>query len=156
MVSLLTVMKDGRSADTMTVGREGALGTMAGVGPNKSQVRCVVRLLMASIKISAAQFRRAAADSEAMRMMCINCNEEPLSQTRMSAACYALAPTDARLSACPLRATDHLGSDTIPLTQDVLAEMLVVRHASVTEAASKLQLTGVITYSRGKIGLVLY
>jgi CRP-like cAMP-binding protein len=89
-----------------------------------------------------------------MRMMCINYNEELLSQTRMSAACYALAPTDARLSACLLQASDHLGSDTVPLTQDVLAEMLVVRRTSVTEAASKLQSAGVISYSRGKIQIL--
>src|SRR5258707_9613549 len=54
-------------------------------------------------------------------------------------------------------ATEHAlvkGSDTVTLTQELLAEMLGVRRTSVTEVAVKIQDQGVITYSRGVIKIL--
>jgi Mn-dependent DtxR family transcriptional regulator len=44
--------------------------------------------------------------------------------------------------------------DSIPLTQDVIAEMLAVRRTSVTDAGSKLKAAGIINYSRGEIKIL--
>jgi CRP-like cAMP-binding protein len=48
-------------------------------------------------------------------------------------------------------AHDRVESDEFPLTQEFLAEMLVVRRPSVTVIAGALQRGGLIRYSRGKI-----
>ncbi|WP_459624957.1 Crp/Fnr family transcriptional regulator, partial [Burkholderia sp. 3C] len=39
----------------------------------------------------------------------------------------------------------------VQMTQELIADMLGVRRASVTETARKLQEAGLIRYSRGKI-----
>ena len=44
MLSLLAVMRDGKAIETATVGREGLVGGMAGLGLYKSLVRVVVQL----------------------------------------------------------------------------------------------------------------
>ena len=151
IASVQMVMRDGRAVDTAIVGRDGALGPMASPDPHRSVVRCVVRSAMTAFKISAVNFRSAAAKSIAVRMIVIHCNDRLLSQTQTSAARYASLSVDARLAACLLDVSSLLASDSILLKQHVLAEMLAVRRTSISEAESKLKASGIISYSRGTI-----
>jgi len=154
MFSLLVVMRDGKAIETATVGREGVIGAMAGLGLYRSLVRVVVQLPLAVSKMPAAQFRKALTASEAIRELATDYNEVLLTQARITAACNALHPVEARFCRWLLQSADRAGSDTVTLTQELLAEMLGVRRTSVTEVAGKLQHEGVITYSRGVIRIV--
>ena len=154
MLSLLIVMQDGKAIETATVGREGLVGGMAGLGLYKSLVRVVVQLPMTASKITAPNFRKVAEKSDAVRNLCINFNEVLLSQARVTAACNALHLTEARLCRWLLQSADRAASDTVNLTQELLAEMLGVRRTSVTEVASKIQSAGAISYSRGVIKIL--
>ncbi len=62
--------------------------------------------------------------------------------------------TEARLCRWLLQSADRAASDTVALTQELLAEMLGVRRTSVTETASKIQASGAISYSRGVIKII--
>jgi Mn-dependent DtxR family transcriptional regulator len=50
-----------------------------------------------------------------------------------------------------LQTRDRVESDTLPLTQEFLAEMLGVRRTTVTLVARTLQAAGFIKYRRGVI-----
>jgi CRP-like cAMP-binding protein len=154
MFSLLAVMRDGKAIETATVGREGVVGAMAGLGLYRSLVRVVVQLPLIASKIAASQFRKAAAASEPIRDLAVHYNEVLLTQARITAACNALHPVEARFCRWLLQSADRAGSDTVTLTQELLAEMLGVRRTSVTEVAGKMQHEGVITYSRGVIRIL--
>lgn len=154
MISLLVMLENGRSVEIATVGREGVVGAMAGLGLYRSLVRVVVQLSMSVTTISAAQFRRAAANSQAISNLCVQYNEVLLSQARITAACNAVHSIEARLCRWLLQSADRAASNTVPLTQEFLAEMLGTRRTSVTEAGVKLQDLGVIKYSRGVIHIL--
>ena len=154
MLSLLAVLRDGKAIETATVGREGVVGGMAGLGLYRSLVRAVVQMPLALSKIAATNFRTVAAVSDPVRNLCIRYNEVLLSQARVTAACNALHPIEARFCRWLLQSADRAASDTVPLTQEFLAEMLGVRRTSVTEVASRVQNAGVITYSRGVIKIL--
>jgi CRP-like cAMP-binding protein len=154
MLSLLAVLRDGKAIETATVGSEGVVGAMAGLGLYKSLVRVVVQMPVACSKIAATHFRTAATGSDSVRNLCIRYNEVLLSQARVTAACNALHPIEARFCRWLLQSADRAASDTIGLTQEFLAEMLGVRRTSVTEVASKVQNAGAITYSRGVIKIL--
>jgi CRP-like cAMP-binding protein len=154
MFSLLAVMRDGKAIETATVGREGVIGAMSGLGLYRSLVRAVVQLPLVASKIPSAQFRKALASSEAIRDLSVHFNEVLLTQARVTAACNALHPVEARFCRWLLQSADRAASDTVTLTQELLAEMLGVRRTSVTEVAGKLQSEGVITYSRGVIRIL--
>lgn len=154
MLSLLAVLKDGKGIETATVGREGVVGAMAGLGLYRSLVRVVVQLPIGVTRISATQFRKAASGSDAIRDLCIHYNEVLLSQARVTAACNAIHFIEQRFCRWLLQSADRAGSGTVSLTQDFLAEMLGVRRTSVTEVASKIQSAGVINYSRGVINIL--
>jgi CRP-like cAMP-binding protein len=154
MLSLLAVLRDGKAIETATVGSEGVVGAMAGLGLYKSLVRVVVQMPVSVSKIAATHFRTAAAASDSIRNLCIRYNEVLLSQARVTAACNALHPIEARFCRWLLQSADRSSSDTVALTQEFLAEMLGVRRTSVTEVARKVQNAGVITYSRGVIKIL--
>jgi CRP-like cAMP-binding protein len=154
MLSLLAVLRDGKAIETATVGREGVVGAMAGLGLYRSLVRVVVQLPMTISRIPASQFRKVTAQSEAVRNMCIQYNEVLLSQARVTAACNAVHVIEARFCRWLLQSADRAESSTVALTQEFLAEMLGVRRTSVTEVASKMQAAGAINYSRGQITIL--
>jgi CRP-like cAMP-binding protein len=154
MLSLLAVLRDGKAIETATVGNEGVVGAMAGLGLYKSLVRVVVQMPVSVSKIAASHFRTVAAASDPVRNLCIRYNEVLLSQARVTAACNALHPIEARFCRWLLQSADRSASDTVALTQEFLAEMLGVRRTSVTEVASKVQNAGAITYSRGVIKIL--
>jgi CRP-like cAMP-binding protein len=154
MLSLLSVLKDGRAIETATVGRDGVVGAMAGLGLHISQVRIVVQLQAEVTRIPAIHFRKAAADSPVLRNLCIGYNEILLSQARINVACNAVHNIEARFCRWLLQTADTAGSNTINLTQQYLAEMLGVRRTSVTEVARKMQNAGAIHYARGEITIL--
>jgi CRP-like cAMP-binding protein len=154
MFSLLAVMRDGKAIETATVGREGVVGAMAGLGLYRSQVRAMVQLPLPVSKIAAAVFRRAVSASEPLRDICVRYNDVMLAQARITAACNALHQVDERFCRWLLQSADRAASNTLTLTQELLAEMLGVRRTSVTEVARRIQGKGVISYARGVIKIL--
>jgi CRP-like cAMP-binding protein len=154
MVSLLVVLKNGNAIETATVGREGVVGAMAGLGLHTSRVRAVIQLASTVARISAAQFRKATASSAAVANLCIRYNEALLAQARVTAACNLSHSVEQRFCRWLLQSRDRAESETVPLTQEFLSEMLGVRRASVTEVAIKMQDAGAISYTRGIIKIV--
>jgi CRP-like cAMP-binding protein len=154
MMSLVVVMLDGKAIETATVGREGVVAGMSGLGLHISRVRAIAQLPMYAGRIPSTQFRNATAKCRVLTNLCIRYNEELLAQARITAACNALHPVEARFCRWLLQTRDRAETDTIPLTQEFLSEMLGVRRTSVTEVASKLQAAGLIQYTRGIINIV--
>ena len=154
MVSLLSVLRNGRAIETATVGREGVVNAMAGLGLLKCGVRVVVQIPLDVAIISASHFRDAAAQSASIRNMCIDYNEVLLTQARVSAVCNALHSVEERFCRWLLQSSDRAESTTVNLTQELLAEMLGVRRTSITQVAQKIQSTGAIKYSRGLIEIL--
>jgi CRP-like cAMP-binding protein len=154
MVSLVVVMGDGRAIETGTVGREGVVGAMSGLGLHFAGVRAIVQLPAFASRIASTALRSAVAKSKPIANLCVQYNEELLEQARVTAACNAVHQVDARLSRWLLQTRDRAESDTFNLTQEFLAEMLGVRRSSVTEVASKIQASGAIGYSRGNIKII--
>jgi Mn-dependent DtxR family transcriptional regulator len=49
---------------------------------------------------------------------------------------------------------DRIGSNSVPLTQELIAQMLGTRRSSVTVAAGMLQKAGLIAHSRGDVQII--
>jgi CRP-like cAMP-binding protein len=154
MISLVVVMKNGKAIETATVGREGVVSAMAGLGIYHSHVRAVVQVAHTAFRITAAPFRKLVGDSPALREMCVRYNEVLLVQARHTAACNSLHPIEARFCRWLLQTGDRVGQGKITLTQEFLSEMLGVRRTSVTEVAGRMADAGIITYSRGVITIL--
>jgi CRP-like cAMP-binding protein len=154
MLSIVVAMRDGRAIETATIGREGVVGAMAGLGLHVSKVRAIAQLPMLASRISAEHLRKAVEASKPIATLCVHYNEVLLEQARITAACNALHKIEARFCRWLLQTRDRIESDTIMLTQEFLSEMLGVRRTSVTDVASEIQSKGVISYSRGVIRIL--
>lgn len=155
MVSLLTVMKDGRVIETATVGNEGAVGTEAALGVTDGITRAVVQIAMTASRISRKDFMRCIDRRVVIRLLAMRANQVLLAQVQQIAACNALHDIEERLARWLLQSQDRSpDSGVVPLTQELLAEMLAVRRTSVSATANILQSEGLIKYSRGAIKIV--
>src|SRR4029453_14786459 len=97
MVSLVSVMEDGQVVESAVVGREGAVGAFAGLGP-WSATRATVQIPATVAVISTSHFQAAVNQSERIRDLILRYKESLLGQVQQTAACNALHPLEARLA----------------------------------------------------------
>jgi CRP-like cAMP-binding protein len=154
MVSLLAVMKQGNSVEIATVGREGAVGAMAGFGPRHAFTRAIVQADGMASRITTVKFQESLKKSADLRETIVRFNEGLLAQVQQTAACNALHELEERLCRWLLQTQDRTGGDIITLTHEFLSQMLAVRRTTVTLVARALQKAGAIKYRRGKIEIV--
>lgn len=155
VISLLAVMRDGQTVETATVGRAGVIGGVAGFGPSRSFARIVVQMPGMAARIPCTRFRSALRRSDHLTTVVLRCAQSIVVQIQQTAACNALHTVEQRLCRWLLLTQDYADTNVIPLTQELLAEMLGVRRTSVSAAACKLQALGLIRYSqRGRIEIV--
>jgi CRP-like cAMP-binding protein len=89
IVSLVTVMRDGKAIETATVASEGVVGAISGMGPYRLQVRAIAKLPVYASKIGSTELRKAVSSSKAIADICLRSTEGLLTQTRINAACNA-------------------------------------------------------------------
>ncbi len=154
MVSLLACMKDGWAVETVTVGREGAVGTAAGLGKRIAPTRATIQAAGRLLQIAAAHFRQTAGQSEGIRSLILDNAETMLSQSQQTTACSTIHTLPERLARWLLQTQDRVESDTLPLTQEFLSQMLGVRRTSVTLVAKQLQQAGAIQTLRGRVKVI--
>jgi CRP-like cAMP-binding protein len=154
MVSLLAITPSGASVESASAGRDGVLGASAGLGPTWAIARAIVQLTGTAASISAAHFRAAAANSQALREQIVRYNNALLAQIHQAVVCNALHSVRARLCRWLLQAHDCINGDAIPATHEFLGQMLGVRRTTVTFAARLLQSEGLIRCRRGLIQIV--
>ena len=78
-------------------------------------------------------------------------NQDIVEKLQQTAVCNRHHSVDQQLCRWLLLSLDHLSSNRLTMTQELIANMLGVRREGVTEAAGKLQQLGVIRYARGQI-----
>lgn len=154
MISRLALMRDRRAIETATVGREGAVGVMAGLGSRRSASRAVAQVAGDVSQIAAARFRAAVETSDALRNLVVLYNDVEMALVQQTAGCNALHHVQERLCRWLSQTHDRCDSDAIPPTREFLSEMLGVQRTSVTAIARVLQRAGLIKYQRGRIDII--
>lgn len=151
MLSVLAILESGEGIEIAAIGREGAVGAKPGISPVVSFARTIVQLPGQALRIPVGNFQQAVARSAAIAGLAMRANEILLANVQQAAACNALHGIEARLARWLLHARDRFASNALPLTQEVLSQMLGVRRSTVTLAARVLQGAGLVQYRRGKI-----
>jgi len=151
LISLTVIGKDGRFIEASTVGREGAVGLHSGLGRRRSFTRATAQIGGKFSTIQAARFEHIANGSAPIWDVVLRYTEVLWAETQQIAACNALHSASARLCRWLLQSADRIESDEVPLTQELLAQMLGARRTTVTLLAQRMQAKGLIRYRRGRI-----
>jgi CRP-like cAMP-binding protein len=151
VVSVITVMADGRMVESDTVGYESVVGVLAALGASVSITRTFTQIPGTATRISASALRRQADASSGLRRLLVRHSQANLAQAHQSVACNALHTVGQRLCRWLLMSQDRTASDTVQLTQQYLATMVGVQRTTVTQALSELTGAGLIRQGRGRI-----
>jgi CRP-like cAMP-binding protein len=154
LVSLLSILDDDKVSEVGVVGREGFLGLSVFLGGDMAPFRAVVQGPGPALRMPADVFRKHIRRSPALSAWLMRYADAFLVQVSQLAACRSLHQIVSRYCHWLLLAHDRLESDCLPFTQRLLAMMLSVRLASISETASTLQRAGLIRYSRGDVHIV--
>lgn len=154
MISLQVVAKDGGAVETATIGREGAVGLHGALGKRVSFTRATTQISGRFSVIRASAFAQVTQDHASVRDLIARYTEVLWAEAQQIAACNAVHDAPVRLCRWLLQSADRIGSDHIPLTQELIAEMLGVRRTTVTLLAVTLQHKGLIKYARGHITIL--
>jgi signal transduction histidine kinase len=137
VVCLMALMENGGTLAVGVIGREGLIGLPLFLGGNTTSNQAVVQIGGGALRIKAEVFRQAL-----------------LTQTSQTAACSRLHKVKDGFARWLLALHDRVDGDKFKGTQELLAGIMGVRRAGVTEAALELQKVGVIEYRRGEIHVI--
>ena len=149
--SSVAVLEDGRTVETVMIGREGVLGVVASVVPHHAHTRSVAQVAGTARRVDASRFRTLSAQRPGVRDAVGDYMARLQGELEQSTACNALHHAGQRFAKWLLRCHDRVEGDTLNLTQEYLASMLGSQRTTVNEAAQGLQKAGAIAYSRGRI-----
>lgn len=154
LVSILSVFPDGKSVEVGLVGKEGFVGWPLVAGFRSAHTRAVVQIEGSVFRLSgdtlvgllqqAPRFERRLQQFAQILAM----------QVTQIAACNRLHEVTERLGRWLLMSADRIDSNSLPLTQELIAQMLGTRRSSVTVAAGMLQKAGLISHTRGDVQII--
>ena len=104
--------------------------------------------------MSRAAFTRAMESMPSFRSLMYAYVHAFLEQILVSAACNGAHSLKERLARWLLMMRDRGDDDALPITQDLLAEMLGVQRPTITNAARKLERAGLIARGRRQVTIL--
>jgi CRP-like cAMP-binding protein len=154
LISLVVVMKDGRTVEAGIVGNEGFTGTLAAVGLSRSPLHAVVQITGDGFRVEVGALQNTLESAPRLQLMLSRYAAIRGMQVAQTAACNRLHDIGQRLARWLLMTQDRVDSGSLPITHDFLATMLGTDRPSVSEAAGVLQKKKLIEYTRGAVKIV--
>jgi CRP-like cAMP-binding protein len=154
MASILNLMEDGKTIEVGLVGKEGVVGLPVFAGFKTSPHRVVTQGNGTAFRIASEVFQEVLRRCSQLGSSLVRYSQNFIVQTTQIAACNRLHEVHQRLARWLLMTHDRVGKDDLPLTQEFLGQMLGIRRASVSVAASNLQDTGLIAYLHGRVKIL--
>jgi CRP-like cAMP-binding protein len=151
IVSLLYELENGASAEIAVVGYEGIVGIALFMGGDAMPNRAVVQSEGHAYRLDGRFLKLEFERGGALQHLLLRYTLAMLTQMAQTAVCNRHHSVDQQLCRWLLLSIDRLPANVLSMTQELIANMLGVRREGVTEAAGKLQSSGLIHYSRGRI-----
>jgi CRP-like cAMP-binding protein len=151
IVSLLYVMENGDSAEIAIIGNDGLVGVSVLMGGDTVSNRAVVQNAGESYRIRAELLKQEFALGGSLQQLALRFTQTLIAQMVQTGACNRHHTLEQQLCRWLLLSLDRLGGDKVVMTQKLIANMLGVPRAGVTEAAGKLQKHGLISYGGGRV-----
>ena len=154
VVSMMVSLSEGQTVEVAMVGRDSLVGAAAALDAGPALTDAIVVVPGTASVLKAEDLRAAAEQSSVLRRHLARHEQALLVQAQQSAACNASHSVESRLSRLLLRARDLCDSESLPLTQELIAQMIGVRRNAVSIVAHAFQQAGLVSYSRGQIEIL--
>lgn len=152
IISSLFTTKDGTNAQVGLIGNKGVVGMSVILSNETMPYWAIVQIAGKAFRVTgdvlAAEFARGGQ----VQKLLLRYTQALMTQLAQTALCNRLHNASQRLCSSLLLCCDRTGGgEQLPLTQELLAEIVGVRREAVTVAAGQLQEHGLIKYCRGRI-----
>ena len=151
VISVLSIMRDRTAIETATIGCEGVIGLPLYLGVDAVAEQAFVQVPGNGHRLPAATFRDLSHRLPTLSRTLDRYAVCVFTLAAQCSGCNRVHSMEQRLARWLLSSHDRVGVDQFPLTQEFMSQMLGVRRATVSEAASALQEDGLIRYSRGML-----
>jgi len=151
LVSMLTAVDTGRTAEVGLIGPEGLVGVPVALGIVASPFRAIVQGGGTAMRMKVADFRRDFTESAVLRRELFLFTHLLMVQIAQTAACNRFHKVTQRMARWLLMTSDRVHSNEFRITQEFLGLMLGVRRVGVNVAARSLQERKLIGYRRGTV-----
>ena len=156
IVSILSEMNNGATTEIGLVGSEGMVGTPQFIGQGVCQSCSIVQVKGRAMRIEAEALRVEFDRTESLQKLLLQYALKLFNQVSQVAACNNHHTIKQRTARWLLMLSDRYGKNKkiLPMTHQLLSEMLGVRRTGITIAAGQIQQRGIIDYNRGKIQIL--
>lgn len=151
VVSLTRVLSDGTTAGTSMVGNDGAIGIALFMGGETATSRAIVHSAGYAFRLKAAPGQQEFVRHGALLPIALRYVRALMAQIAQDVACNRHHSVEQHFCRWLLHSLDRLPSNTLLITQSLIADLLGVRRESITAVVGELQQLGVIEGGRGKI-----
>jgi len=148
--SILTALKSGQRAETVTVGNEGFVGISAILGTRQNEY-VVAQTAGDGYEMSASRLKSLVARHKSLQQGMLRFIAYAYHMAKQASVCNAYHTVEQRLARWLLATHDRFMHDEFEMTQEMLSRMVAATRPRVTEAAAKLRADGIIDYQRGRI-----
>ncbi|WP_165982740.1 Crp/Fnr family transcriptional regulator [Dankookia rubra] len=152
IVALVALDHGGRTAEAASIGAEGVVDGDLTELPGFGHLQ--VQISGPALRIKAEILDGLAEADPGLRALLTLHTRTLLVRALQAAVCAALHPVEARTSRWLLTAQDRTGQPDLPVTQEMLAEMLGVRRTTVTRVISQLSDKGLIRHRRSLVTVI--
>jgi len=154
VVSLMTVLRDGRSVENANVGFETGVELLNAVTDSHTTSRVVVLIGGDAAAMPADRLRACLRERPSLAMHVMEQAQGSACRCGQTVACNAFHTASQRLARWLLTTADRVGEDRFPITQDFLAGVMGIQRTTVTSVALGLKDQGLVDYSRGRLTIL--
>ncbi|MYM38400.1 Crp/Fnr family transcriptional regulator [Duganella qianjiadongensis] len=154
VLSIDYILENGDTAEILNIGREGLLGISLCMATHHAVERASVHTTGYAYRIGAAQLLSEFYRNGQLMRLLLGYTQQRLNRISLSAICNRHHSLEQRLCRYLLEMLDRGTSRELECTQEALGAILGVRREGVTEAVRRLQLLGVLHWSRGRVRLL--
>ena len=154
VVSLLSSTQDGSSAEIAIAGNDGVVGIALFMGGQTTSGRAVVQNAGHAYRVPAGVIKREFERAGALQQLLLRYTQALITQMAQTAVCNRHHSLEQQLCRWVLLSVDRLPSNTLEMTEELIANMLGVPGDGVAEVARGLRADGVIRYGQGTITLL--
>lgn len=154
IVSLIFTTRKGASAELAITGNDGLVGIPLVLGGETTTHRAVIQSEGTAYRLKIEVMRWELDQGGELQHLALRYAQALMTQMAQSVVCNRHHAVDQQLCRWLLLSLDRLPGNQLNMTQELIGNMLGVRREAVTEAAGKLQMAGLIQYSRGHITIL--
>jgi len=151
VLSTLVELRDGGSAESLTVGNEGMIGLPVWFGLRRSFEQVLQQAAGEVARVRAQEFCDAIVGHRRTERLLKRFTAYRLRFGSQNTVCNVQHDVTQRLCRWLMTSADRIGARELNLTQSLLARMLGVRRQTIGEVAVDLQSKGLISYRRSDI-----